>query len=76
MILLVFQVLMVKLKFETLEELKIICLFHILGLILEIFKVNINHSWTYPEPAYLKIWNVPFYSGFMYASVGSYVVQS
>ena len=75
-ILLVFQVLMVKLKFETLEELKIICLFHILGLILEIFKVNISHSWTYPEPAYLKIWNVPFYSGFMYASVGSYVVQS
>jgi uncharacterized membrane protein YoaT (DUF817 family) len=75
-LLLLVQILMVKLKLETTEELKIICLFHILGLLLEIFKVNISHSWAYPEASYLKIFNVPFYSGFMYASVGSYVVQA
>lgn len=76
LVLILVQILMVKLKLETIREVKIICLFHILGLILEIFKVNISHSWAYPEFSYLKILNVPLYSGFMYASVGSYVVQS
>jgi len=62
-------------KLETLHELLVITMFHILGLGLEIFKVKMG-SWTYTEAAYIKIFDVPLYSGFMYASVGSYVCQA
>lgn len=69
------QVLMLKFKLETFDELKVICLFHIIGLGLEIFKVHMG-SWSYPEAGYFKIFDVPLYSGFMYASVASYICQS
>lgn len=70
------QVVMVVTKLETLEELKMISLFHIIGLALEIFKTHPSiGSWSYPEFGYLKIMGVPLYSGFMYAAVGSYLAQ-
>lgn len=72
---LVLQTLMVALKLETRDELKVICLFHLLGLAMELFKVA-HGSWSYPEPALTKFGGVPLYSGFMYASVGSYVCQA
>ena len=74
-VLVVVQVAMVWLRLETVDELKTIVLFHAVGLGLEIFKVHMG-SWAYPEPGYVKIADVPLYSGFMYASVGSYVVQA
>jgi uncharacterized membrane protein YoaT (DUF817 family) len=61
---------MVYLKLETIDELKVICLFHIIGLILELYKVHMG-SWSYPEEGWSKIQGVPLYSGFMYASVAS-----
>ncbi|MBY6037522.1 DUF817 domain-containing protein [Fictibacillus nanhaiensis] len=69
------QVFMVIFKLETLDELKVICVFHIIGLALELFKVHMG-SWSYPEEAYTKLYGVPLYSGFMYASVASYICQS
>jgi uncharacterized membrane protein YoaT (DUF817 family) len=69
------QVAMVTTKLETIDELKVICLFHLFGLALEIFKVHMG-SWAYPEDAYTKVYNVPLYSGFMYASVASYICQA
>lgn len=69
------QVAMIMLHMESLDELKMICLFHFLGLGLEMFKVA-HGSWSYPEPAYLKVANTPLYSGFMYSSVGSYISQA
>ena len=60
---------------ETKDEMKVIALFHLIGLALEIFKVNMG-SWSYPEPGCLKVFGVPLYSGFMYASVASYMCQS
>ena len=69
------QVFMIISKLETFDEFKVICLFHIIGLALEIFKVHMG-SWSYPEEAYSKIFGVPLYSGFMYASVASYICQS
>jgi uncharacterized membrane protein YoaT (DUF817 family) len=33
-------------------------------------------SWSYPDFAYTKLWGVPLFSGFMYAAVGSYMVQA
>lgn len=62
-------------KMETVDELKVICLFHVLGTTMEIFKVQMG-SWSYPGEAYSKIMGVPLYSGFMYASVASYITQA
>lgn len=71
------QIVLVITKIETWDEVKVIFLFHILGLCLEIFKTNpAIGSWSYPEFGYLKVFNVPLYSGFMYAAVGSYISQS
>jgi uncharacterized membrane protein YoaT (DUF817 family) len=64
-------------KIETKDEIKTIALFHLLGLLLELYKTNpAIGSWSYPEFGYLKLGTVPLYSGFMYASVGSYISQS
>jgi uncharacterized membrane protein YoaT (DUF817 family) len=71
---LVVQVLLVVLGIESVVELKTISWFHILGLAMELFKVQAG-SWAYPEPAWTKILGVPLYSGFMYASVASFMIQ-
>jgi uncharacterized membrane protein YoaT (DUF817 family) len=62
-------------RMETFDEVKVITLFHLLGLIMEIYKVHVG-SWSYPEDAYTKVFNVPIYSGFMYASVASFMTQA
>jgi len=71
------QAWMVWSELETLDELKTICLFHAVGFLLEVFKTSHGiRSWSYPEPGYTKLWGVPLFSGFMYAAVGSYVIQA
>ncbi len=53
-----------------------ILIFHLLGLILELFKTHPTiGSWRYPEFAYFKFMTVPLYTGFMYASVASFLIQ-
>jgi uncharacterized membrane protein YoaT (DUF817 family) len=69
------QIILYKTKIETADEVLVICIFHLLGLMMELFKVRIG-SWSYPEFAYTKIGGVPLYSGFMYASVASYLCQA
>lgn len=69
------QAAMLLLKLETFDELKVICMFHLIGLALELYKVNVG-SWSYPEEGWSKLYGVPFYSGFMYASVASYICQA
>lgn len=59
---------------ETRDEIKVICVFHLIGLALEIYKVGMG-SWSYPETGWTKVFGVPLYSGFMYASVASYMCQ-
>ncbi|MFC3419520.1 DUF817 domain-containing protein [Salinicoccus hispanicus] len=66
---------MIRSGLETMDELKVISVFHIIGLALEIFKVHMG-SWSYPETGYFKLFGVPLYSGFMYASVASYLCQA
>ncbi|HJV61246.1 MAG TPA: DUF817 domain-containing protein [Albitalea sp.] len=64
-------------RIETWDEAKTIAVFHVAGFVLEAFKVSPGiHSWSYPDAAYTKVLGVPLFSGFMYASVGSYVMQS
>ncbi|QAY67438.1 DUF817 domain-containing protein [Paenibacillus protaetiae] len=66
---------MLAFKLETFDELKVICMFHIIGLMLELYKVHMG-SWSYPGEAWTKVGGVPLYSGFMYASVASYICQA
>lgn len=69
------QILMIAFKYESLDEVKVICVFHLIGLALELYKVHMG-SWSYPEEAVTKWFGVPLYSGFMYASVASYMCQA
>lgn len=69
---LVTQVSMVWGKMETWLDVLVMAIYHVLGLVLETYKVR-HGSWSYPEPAFTKIGLVPLYSGFMYASVASYM---
>lgn len=72
---LLFQVALLRLGVETRDELKVITLFHGLGLALELWKVHLG-SWSYPGEAWTKVGGVPLFGGFMYAAVGSFVAQS
>lgn len=74
---LVIQAWMVWAKLETLDELKAITIFHLVGFGLEVFKTSSDiKSWAYPDFAYTKLFGVPLFSGFMYAAVGSYIIQA
>jgi uncharacterized membrane protein YoaT (DUF817 family) len=42
---------------------------------MEVFKTDVG-SWIYPEPSLLRIAGVPLFTGFMYASVGSYIARA
>ncbi|AFI89466.1 DUF817 domain-containing protein [Pectobacterium parmentieri] len=80
-LLLIFAILiqgwMVASKLETWDELKAVTLFHLVGFALEVFKTSSGiRSWSYPDFAYTKVFGVPLFAGFMYASVGSYIIQS
>ncbi len=71
------QAIMYFTKLETKDEVKVIFLFHIIGLVLELYKTNpAIGSWSYPEAAFFKLGTVPLYSGFMYAAIGSYISQA
>lgn len=71
----IMQWVLIRTKLETIDELKVIIVFHLIGLALELYKVHIG-SWSYPAEGWLKFGGVPIYSGFMYASVASYVCQA
>ena len=77
LIALAIQAFMVLARLETVDELKAITLFHLVGFVLEAFKTSPGvASWSYPDFAYTKVLGVPLFSGFMYAAVGSYVIQA
>ncbi|WP_417458262.1 DUF817 domain-containing protein [Kordiimonas sp.] len=71
---LVIQVLMLALRLESVDEAKVIFIFHLVGTFMELFKTSVG-SWTYPEENLFRIYGVPLFSGFMYASVGSYFAR-
>ena len=77
MIAIAIQAWMVWSKLETWDELKAITVFHLVGFALEAFKVSGSiQSWSYPDFAYSKVLGVPLFSGFMYAAVGSFIIQA
>lgn len=71
------QIILVITKIETIDEVKVIFLFHLVGFVLELYKTQPwIGSWSYPEAGFFKISTVPLYSGFMYAAIGSYISQA
>ncbi|MAK99410.1 MAG: hypothetical protein CL803_08250 [Citromicrobium sp.] len=68
------QIGMLAFRLETWEEAKVILAFHIVGTVMELFKTA-HGSWIYPEASVLRIGDVPLFSGFMYAAVGSYIAR-
>ena len=68
------QLAMLGLKLETLDEAKVILIFHVVGTVMEVFKTSAG-SWIYPEPSVFRVGEVPLFSGFMYAAVGSYLAR-
>jgi uncharacterized membrane protein YoaT (DUF817 family) len=62
-------------RLESREEAKVILLFHVVGTVMEVFKTAMG-SWVYPEASLLRIGGVPLFSGFMYASIGSYIARA
>ena len=70
----VVQALFLWFRLESWSEAKVILLFHISGTAMEIFKLQMG-SWDYPEAGLLKIGGVPLFSGFLYASVGSFMAR-
>jgi uncharacterized membrane protein YoaT (DUF817 family) len=74
---LLIQFVLIIFKYETMSEVRAITFFHIVGFVLEVFKTNPSiGSWAYPEFGYSKIFGVPLYAGFMYASIGSYMMRA
>lgn len=69
------QILLIALGLEEWDEVAVILLFHVAGTCMELFKTAVG-SWIYPEFAYLRIGGVPLFTGFMYASVGSYIARA
>lgn len=62
-------------RLETVDEVKVIFLYHVTGTVMEIFKTHMG-SWTYPEDAIFRIAGVPLFTGFMYGSVGSFIARA
>ncbi|WP_083467737.1 DUF817 domain-containing protein [Methylobacterium tarhaniae] len=68
------QVAMLAFRLETWEEAKVILVFHAVGTAMELYKTHMG-SWVYPEPSLLRLGGVPLFTGFLYASVGSYLAR-
>ncbi|WP_291728410.1 DUF817 domain-containing protein [Leisingera sp. F5] len=68
------QALLLAADMESWREVRVILLFHLTGTAMEIFKVQAG-SWGYPGGGAIKLYDVPLFSGFMYAAVGSYMAR-
>ena len=68
------QVVFLLTKLERPREALVILIFHVTGTVMELFKTSAG-SWRYPEESFLRLGDVPLFSGFMYAAVGSYLAR-
>ncbi len=74
---LIIQACLLYLKLESWAEAKVIALFHVMAMGMEIFLTHPQiASWQYPQPAVFKIMTVPLFAGFMYSAVGSFFARS
>lgn len=71
----VIQVLLYKIGFENKRDILVVTIFHLIGLSMELIEVGINGSWSYNSSGIFYIASVPIFTGFMYASIGSYMAK-
>lgn len=69
------QALFLIFRLESWSEARVIVLFHLTRTVMELFKTAAG-SWSYPEDAIFRLWGVPLFSGFMHASVGSFIARA
>lgn len=69
------QAILLATRMETPREAKVILVFHVVGTLMELYKTRVG-SWSYPERSFFHVGRVPLFSGFMYASVGSYIART
>ena len=69
------QCVLIAARLESREEAKVILMFHVVGTAMEVVKTSMG-SWVYPEASFLRLGGVPLFSGFMYASIGSYIARA
>lgn len=69
------QVLLYKINFERKRDILVVTIFHLIGLSMELIEVSLNHSWSYNSTGFFYIASVPIFTGFMYASVGSFMAK-
>lgn len=70
------QLLLVFFRLESLREVGVILVFHVLATGMELFKTHGSiGSWSYPGEAVIRLGNVPLFAGFMYSAVGSYLAR-
>lgn len=69
------QVVLILTRLETIDEAKVILIYHVVGTAMEIFKTAAG-SWIYPEPSFFRIGGVPLFTGFLYACIGSYICRA
>ena len=73
----IIQLCLLYLKLESWAEARVIALFHLLAMVMEIFLTHPQiASWQYPQPAVFKLMTVPLFAGFMYSAVGSFFARS
>jgi len=71
------QISLFLLKLESWREIGVILLFHLMATAMELFKTSESiGSWSYPENSFMRIGNVPLFTGFMYSAVGSYMARA
>jgi uncharacterized membrane protein YoaT (DUF817 family) len=71
----VIQLAFLALRLETPKEALVVLIYHAVGTLMELFKTKVG-SWSYPEPNLFRIGGVPLFTGFMYATVGSFMVRA
>lgn len=73
---LIIQGLLIYYKLETVREVWVIAIFHLMAMLMELFLTHPKiASWHYPEPAVFRIYTVPLFAGFMYSAVGSFLAR-
>lgn len=71
------QIMLIATGLERAREVVVIALFHVIATVMELYKTHpAIGSWSYPEPAVLRIASVPLFTGFMYSAVGSYIARA
>lgn len=71
------QALLLYWRLEHWPEARVIALFHVLAMGMELFLTHpAIGSWQYPQPAIFRLYTVPLFAGFMYSAVGSFFARS